>query len=98
MRDYLAAVVADLEPAAALLDLTAMDYDWGDGLAELALPLRTGTTDCRPFCIVATRRTAEAIRPLVGPNWLLGSLGGKLFETRQEAVAYLVACLQKRTA
>jgi hypothetical protein len=98
MRDYLAAVVAEAEPAAALLDLTALDYEWGDALAGLALPLRTGATDCRPFCIVATGRTAEAIRPLVGPNWLLGILGGRLCETRKEAVAHLAARLQESTA
>src|SRR2546421_9228012 len=94
MRDYVAAVVAEAEPAAALLDLTALDYEWGDALAGLALPLRTGATGCRPFCIVATGRTAKAIRPLVDPNWLLGVLGGKLFETRDEAVAYLAARLE----
>jgi serine/threonine protein kinase len=97
MRDYLAAVVAEAEPAAALLDLTALDYESGDALGGLALPLRKGATGCLPFCIVATGRTAEAVRPLVSPNWLLGVLGGKLFETRQEAVAYLAARLLEST-
>jgi hypothetical protein len=94
MRDYLQAVVAGAEPAAALLDLTELDGLWGDGVMQLALPLRTTPTRCRPFCILATGQTAEMIRPFFGPNWLLGILGGKLFETRQEAVAYLVARLE----
>jgi hypothetical protein len=99
MRDYLAAaVVAEAQSAAALLDLTALDYEWGDALAGLALPLRTGAKGCRPFCFVATGRTAEVIRPLVGPNWLLGILGGTLFETRQEAVAHLAARFLESTA
>jgi hypothetical protein len=98
MYDYLAAVVAEAAPAAALLDLTALEYEWGDGLARLAWPLRTEATGCRPFCIVATGRTAEAIRPLLGPNWLIGILGGRLFESRQEAVADLAARLQESTA
>jgi hypothetical protein len=97
MRDYLAAVVAEAEPAAALLDLTALEYEFGDALGGLALPLQTRAKGCRPFCIVATGRTAEAVRPLVGPNWLIGILGGKLFETRQEAVAYLATRLQETT-
>src|SRR5262245_15252030 len=33
MCDYLAAVIAEAEPAAALLDLTALNYEWGDALA-----------------------------------------------------------------
>src|SRR5262249_51201533 len=63
MRDYLATVLAETDPAAALLDLTDLEYEWGDGLATLALPLRTGAAGCRPFCIVAAGRTAAAVRP-----------------------------------
>ncbi len=97
MRESLAKLVGETNPAAVLIDFTDLEYEWGDGICELVRPLRTTSKTLRPgchlatrpFCLVATGKTAEALAPLVEPRFLLGTAGGKLFATRAEALSFL---------
>jgi hypothetical protein len=93
MRDYIAGVVAEGAPAAVLFDLTGLQYTWGDGICSLAIPLRVGQQTFIPFCLVASEPTATKLAPLLGPSFLLGLAGGRLFPTRPEGLSYLAARL-----
>ena len=73
MRESLAKLVGETNPAAVLIYFTDFGYEWGDGICELILPLRTSSNtlrpgchfSARPFCFVATGKTADALTPLV---------------------------------
>jgi uncharacterized protein (TIGR02246 family) len=84
--------VLDERTAGVIIDLTSLDYVWGDTICGLAMPLTEKKRIC-PAAIVAKGRTAEALRPLFQPNVLLGIAGVKLFRTRQEAIAYFEQAL-----
>jgi hypothetical protein len=91
MRDYVSQVVAQVNPAAVLFDLTDLDYEWGDAICTMVLPLRTKDKTFRPFCLIAVGPTAVALRPLFTANFIFGAFGGKLFENRQDGVAHLMS-------
>jgi hypothetical protein len=95
MVDYLRSIVADTQPAAVVIDLTHLDYIWGDAICSLALPLAEAGKRFRPSAIVARGRTARSLRPLMEPPWLLGAAGMKLFDNREDAGAHLEDLLSR---
>ena len=80
--------MAECPPAAVLFDLTGLDYAFGDAINSLALLVRDGES-FGPGAVLAAGATAEAIRPLFGPNWLLGVSGMPLLEDEAAALAFL---------
>jgi hypothetical protein len=96
MFAFLQSVVAETRPAGVILDLTGLEYEWGDGIAALALALHEPGKGFRPAVFVATGRTAEAMQPLLAPSFLPGIAGMKLVHTREEAVALLNRALDGR--
>ena len=94
--DDLKQIVQAHQPAAVLLDLTHLDYTFGDAIGGLAFPFldrpRLGRW-IMPVAIVATGRTATALAPLLGPNWALGLVAAQMFDGRDAAVAYIRSAL-----
>jgi hypothetical protein len=88
MIGFLQSILDETRAAGVIIDLTSLDYVWGDTIGGLAMPLRKGAR-VRPAVIVAAGRTADALQPLLEPNLLLGIAGVRLVRTRQEALAYL---------
>jgi hypothetical protein len=87
-------LVSGLDGAAAdgaVIDLTTLAYLRGDAIGELAIPLLQRRV---PTAIVATGRTAEALRPLLEPNFALGAAGVKMVSTRKEALALIQRALR----
>ena len=106
MVRFLRSVLAETNPVAVLLDLTGVDYIWGDSIAGLALPLFEGGKGIAalprpgaaiPGAIVAIGRTASALKPLLEPLVLLGLASVRLFGSRQEAVAHLEQAVSAST-
>ena len=93
MIQSLRSALAETRAAGVVLDLTALDYVWGDTICGLAMPLLDKGKGFRPAAIVAAGRTAKALEPLLAPNFLLGMAGMKLVRTREEALAHLERAL-----
>lgn len=86
MADFLSAALSATNAAGVVIDLTGLSYEWGDGIGGLAMPfLGSG----RAAAIVATGATAEALRPLTAPPFLLGVAGIAIFAAREEAQAHV---------
>jgi hypothetical protein len=97
MVSHLSSVVGETSAAAVLLDFRNLDYTYGDAICGLARPLRWTESRFRPSAIVATGATAEALEPLLGPGWLFGVVGTKMFRDMPEAIAYLEEVLERET-
>jgi hypothetical protein len=94
MIEFLQSTLNETNPAGVIIDLTALDYIWGDTIAGLAMPLLSeDKTRFRPAVIVAVGRTAQSLEPLLEPRNLLGLAGVKMVRTRQAAVAHLERAL-----
>lgn len=89
MIGFLQFILDETRAAGVIIDLTSLDYVWGDTIGGLAMPLREKGKRVRPAVIVAAGRTADALQSLLEPNFLLGIAGVRLVRTRQEAVAYI---------
>ena len=89
MVEYLRSVVAENHAPGVVLDLSELDYRSGDAIGGLATPLIVDGKCCRPAAIVATGSTAQALAPLLAPNFILGVAGIKIFPTREEAREYV---------
>ena len=91
MSDYVSQAVSEFLPASILIDLSGLNYRWGNGIvAIVAVLVNTGWRyRLRCVCVLAKDETARAIRPLFEPNLYFGICEVKLFEDEQNAVAYL---------
>jgi GrpB-like predicted nucleotidyltransferase (UPF0157 family) len=97
MFEFVRTLVTETKPGAVVIDLSALDYVWGDAIGTLSIPLFGTGKDFRPVAIVATGRTAKALRPLLEPRFALGLLPCMaLFESRREAVERLERALTLR--
>src|ERR1051326_1425866 len=96
MVDFLWSVVAETRPCGVVLDLTELDYQFGDAIAGLATPLRVDDKSFRPSAIVAKKETAHALELLLGPQWLMGIAGMKLVHTREEALEQIKRKLREQ--
>jgi len=95
MVSYLESTLGATNAAAVLFDFRNLDYTFGDAICALARPLRLATSRLRPSAIVASGPTAHALEPLLGPNWLFGIVGTKMFSAMPEAIAYLEEMLAR---
>ena len=94
--DDLNDIVRTHQPVGVVLDLTDLDYAFGDAIGALAYPFLDrvrGGCWAMPVAIVATGRTAAALAPLFEPNWILGAIGAQLFGGRDAAIAYIRSAL-----
>ncbi len=88
MVEFLKKAIAEAKPEAVILDLTQLDYTWGDAICGLAMMLYDGNR-FRPAALIATGKTAEALKPLFEPLILFGIAGVKLVGTMDEAVEHV---------
>ena len=106
MVGSLESVLVETGAAGVVLDLTELDYGWGDAIGGLAMPLQCGTRvpagassgklgRFRPAAAVASGITAQALKPLLEPHTLLGIAGVKLFPTTLEAVVHVEEVLDR---
>jgi hypothetical protein len=96
MTDYLRSVLVATNAAAVLFDFRSLQYTWGDAIGGLALALRAGTGHVRPSAIVAQGRTADALVPLLGPQFIFGVVGTRMFDNIPEAVEHLQQALAQQ--
>jgi hypothetical protein len=96
MVAFLRTVVAESRPAAVVIDLTALDYVFGDAICGLAVPLLSRDHRFLPAAIVAVGKTAIALTPLLTPPMALGVAGVTLFSNQADAVAHLEQFLYQR--
>ena len=87
--------VADLRsgfaPAAVVIDLTRMDYVWGNGLGGALMPLFSRTDGRSPVvALVATGRTGKAVRSFFDDR-TSELLGLRVFDDREAALRHLVS-------
>jgi hypothetical protein len=98
MIDYFRSVLVATNAAAVLFDFQSLQYTWGDAIGGLALPLlQAGTGHVRPSAIVAQGRTADALVPLLGPQFIFGVVGTRMFDNIPEAVEHLHRALAQQT-
>jgi hypothetical protein len=98
---FLERVLAETQPAGVVLDLTDVDYVFGDAIGALAHPLLRLGAERRwkiPVALIAVGRTSTALTPLLGPNTALGILGAKLFADHESAVGYVKAAIRRQAA
>lgn len=86
MREFTAAAVLKHSPSAVVFDLLDVEYRWGDGICQIALPLRRVDGSLVPARILARGETADALAPLLGPNWLLGVAGVTRSDSLEQAL------------
>jgi hypothetical protein len=97
MVSYLRSVLATTNAAAVLFDLRRLQYTWGDAIGGLAWALREGAARFRPSAIVASGRTARSLEPLLGPQFIFGAVGTKMFSTIPEALDHVQQVLGPQT-
>ncbi|MES2462081.1 MAG: hypothetical protein V4671_15965 [Armatimonadota bacterium] len=91
MSNFVRQVVQDQKPLSVLLDLSDLEYRWGDAIFGIVVPFHTAgwMKPLRSVCVLAVGETAQALRPLFKPNMGFGIMGAELFEEEQKALAYL---------
>ena len=97
MVTYVRSVLSSTNATAVLFDLRDLHYTWGDAIGGLAWALREQATNFRPSAIVASGGTARALEPLLGPQFIFGVAGTKMFGSMGEAVHHLERLLDQET-
>ena len=97
MVTYLRSVLTTTNAAAVIFDLRGLQYTWGDAIGGLAWELREHAARFRPSAIVARGRTARALAPLLGPQFIFGVAGTRMFTTIPEALTHLKQLLGQET-
>jgi hypothetical protein len=98
MVSNLRSVLATTNAAAVLFDLRRLEYTWGDAIGGLAATLlKERTARIRPSAIVAGGRTARSLEPLLGPQFIFGVVGTRMFSTIPDALNHLKEVLGHET-
>lgn len=98
MASYLRSVLAATNAAAVLFDLRGLQYTWGDAIGVLAWAVQERAARVRPSAIVAQGRTARALAPLLGPQFIFGAVGTRMFSNMAEARDYLSQALAQQAS
>ena len=53
METAVTKALREFAPIAVIFDLSSLRYVWGDGICSIFWPLRKGTSDFLPSCVVA---------------------------------------------
>ena len=87
--DYVSQAVQELKPAGIVMNLAAFQYRWGNDIGALLFPLLDEQSrQLRPFCIVATGRTARSLKSLfafMAPDLV----NTRYFDDARDGLAYL---------
>ena len=89
MRNSVGEAVKKHSPSGVVLDMSDLDYVWGDGILGIFLPLdKGGFKDFIASCVVAEGRTAQAFRSLLDSyhTSLFDMAKSELIENVEEAV------------
>jgi len=97
MISYLRSVLTKTNPVAVLFDFRELQYVWGDAIGGLAHELLLRSASFRPSVIVATGRTARSLEPLLGPRFIFGIAGTRMFGTVLEALNHLKQVVGQQT-
>jgi hypothetical protein len=62
MSTYVTRVVKNYGPAAVLFNLSNLEYEFGDAIGAIAVPLITTTKSAIAACFVAKGTTAQALQ------------------------------------
>lgn len=89
MKKFVSEVIASDDPAAVLFNLTKLDYEWGDAIMGIVMPLVRADQSIRPSCVHATGNTAQALVPMFEPRFLWGIYGVMSCDTRAEGIEKL---------
>lgn len=89
MKKFVSEVVADENPAAVLFNLTRLDYEFGDAIMGIVMPLIDAGRITRPFCVHATGNTALSLAPLFRPPFMWSVLGVVSCDTRAAGIEIL---------
>lgn len=89
MEQFVRSTLRETSANAVMLDLTELDYEWGDAIAGMAIPFLERRPTVIPVAIVASPPTAAALRPLLVPNSAMGVAGFMMFDKHPEAIAHL---------
>jgi hypothetical protein len=91
--------ISDMAPSGVLFNLRHLDYVWGDSIGGLAyLVVRRPQNTIIPACVVATGRTAKALRFfffIKGHVFVIA--GMRLFENEAEALQFLRTTIEAAT-
>src|SRR5688572_2792093 len=97
MVNYLRSVLVATNAAAVLFDFRSLQYTWGDAIGGLAWALDVRAEHVRPSAIVAQGRTARALAPLLGSQFVFGRAGSRMFDNIPEALEHLQQALAQQT-
>jgi hypothetical protein len=89
MAEYVLGVVKNDRPAAVLFNLRNLQYEFGDAIGGIALPLMAKGKSAIPACFVAGDTTARALQWFFQKNAIFGIAGFKMFADLDEAIAFL---------
>jgi hypothetical protein len=102
MEEYVRKVVVQRQPDAVLLDMTALDYVWGDAMGGvLYAPLAEHAPEFRtviPACVVATGTTAKALEWFFEDPTGFRAFGMQMFDSIHDGIAFLRRRLAESTA
>jgi hypothetical protein len=75
-----------VQPKGVIFDLLGLEYEWGNAICGLALPLVRKDRSFRPSCLVAQGKTAAALRGLLIPSTIFGLAGTQLRLIAHESI------------
>lgn len=96
MVEYTLSACRRHDPKAILFDFEKLDYVWGDAICGVVIRLaveRHESPLSLPACVLAHGRTHKALEPLFERRVCFGLTGARLFEDREQAMAYLLSSL-----
>ena len=90
LSDYVSQTVHDLKPAGVVMNLNGFKYRWGNGIGSLLVPLlEFQTGNCRPFCVVASGRTAKSLKSLFALMQVPEFANAEYFDDAKDGLEYL---------
>jgi len=89
MAAYVMTVVKNDRPAAILFNLSNLEYEFGDAIGGIALPLMLDKKSVIPACFVANGTTAQALERFFQRDMIFGIAGFKLFPDHEQGLAFL---------
>ena len=88
MAAHVTSAVKNDRAAAVLFNLSNLEYDFGDAIGAIAIPL-IKSKPVIPACFVANGTTAQALQWFFQKNMIFGVAGFKLFSDREQGTAFL---------
>jgi len=91
MHLLVAKAVREFQPAGVIFDLSSLSYVRGDAISEIVMPLLRKDKGFAfvPNCVVAQGATAEALAPLMAPEFFFGIVRSQIFADVKQALDHL---------